>query len=97
MSEKHYTYILRPLVQAPWGEMQVSITLQAPGWFEAQEKAVAELRQWKASQEQMGRTDFPWIDEAINRVEEMEGPTVFFGYTKEIDVNWYDEREPLSH
>lgn len=93
-----HLYIFSPLVHAPWGEMQVYVTVRSGSFFDAQRDAVWELRDWQRSQVSLGRADFPWLEEAIQKIEAATG-AAFTGHGQfdrnKVAVLWYDEREPL--
>ncbi len=96
MDEQVHTYILTPIVHPPWGEMQLTIATRAKNWYTAQKQVLEELDVWKRSQSHLERKDFPWLDEAIEKVKAMNGPDAFLGNfdsSSQVHVGWYDERE----
>jgi hypothetical protein len=86
-----HTYIYTPIVQAPWGEMQVTVILKSANAFDAERAAIAELAQWVPQ--------YPWIAQAITKITNSGGA----GYMlhawwpweqEKTIVDWYDERQP---
>ena len=93
------TYIFTPLVHAPWGEMQLTLITRATNYFDAERQAIAELEEWKRSQEALGKNYFPWIDEAIATLRDTQSGNVLGMHADKPDktlVFWYDEREPYD-
>jgi hypothetical protein len=92
------TYVFTPLVHCPWGQMQLTLVTRAEGFFDAQRNVIKELKEWKRSQIEMQRNDFPWLDEAITHMEDIQGVGSTIGMYADAEdktlVLWYDEREP---
>lgn len=91
------TYIFTPLVHAPWGEMQLTLVTRAESFFDARRNVVAELKEWKRSQVELNRHDYPWLDEAIERMQDTEVCSIIGMHADKPEKTllfWYDEREP---
>jgi hypothetical protein len=76
--------------------MQLTLVTRADSFFVAQRNGIDELECWKESQAKMGRTDFPWLDQAIAYMEGEPYAQIIGMYAdplSKVIVSWYDERE----